>query len=612
MNEPPVLIAEPGLHNLQAHLLIMETIFNNSIKSNYTTPEYTLNNKPLKPHQNRLITTLWSKEEQLRSGRRFRNEMLFSKVGFIADPINSGLFQTIIGYLKHCKTRRHDNSRITLHNYSSPICFSLIPSNTRHNNTTLFIVSNIYLQTLKQLLEEQLDITHLIIKRQNQLSHALLDTLANLDLLIVPASQAVNTIRWMTENNYSVNRCFIDDLAANNIHARDLEIVNAEFTWLLTEHWTKLIWPDLDFADLESVLTRTLHSIIPNPSKHLQDYIQYQKLLGIHVINRSLLHKYVIYHPSVSNLIVLSDPDAIRDSMQLTAENRIELKYSHDEPLQILYSISSAIVGNQIANNNIIGAMQSIGAQIIAPSVWANERNSYIRQDDTDENCPICYENLVYPTVTDCCKKRFCAACILHACRSTNTSICPMCRGHLFGNRLLMVAEMPPLPNYVYESKLRVLCNYIAANQTKKQLLYFPYEPRLGKLRAVAKLKNISLNILTGTYYDCKRKIELFNQNNNGGILVITDLKQLHGLQLPSTAILIVYPDNIAPSILNVLRMHTYGLAREEALEVAVFVEDAALVTAVTEPAANPGAAPAACGVVNTSLGDASVAASHT
>jgi hypothetical protein len=254
------LITETGLHNLQAHLLIMETIFNKVIKSNYRTQQYTLNNKQLQPHQNRLITALWAKEDQLRSGRRIRHEMLFSKVGFIADPINSGLFETIIAYIIHCKERQHQSSRVILHPQSSPICFSLCPSNTVTNNTNIFIISNNYLQIIKQLLDTQTALTSLIIKRQSQLSNELVGTLANIDLLLVPASQAVNTIRWMTENNYVFNRCFIDDTAANNIQARDLEIVNAEFTWVLTEHWTKLIWPDLDFADLESVLERsTIH-----------------------------------------------------------------------------------------------------------------------------------------------------------------------------------------------------------------------------------------------------------------------------------------------------------------------------------------------------------------
>ncbi len=598
------LITETGLHNLQAHLLIMETIFSNSIKSNYNTPKYTLNNIQLLPHQNRLITALWKKENQLRTGKRRQNDIIFSKVGFIGDPINTGLFQTMLAFIKHCKSTPQNNIRIKLNPFSTPLCFSLTPSTPSYNKCNLLIVSNNYLPLIKQLIENQTEINSLLIKRQNQLTQNLLNNLATIDLLIVPASQANNTITWTNENNYTFHRCFIDDMAALGTHSRDL--INSEFTWILTEHWTKLIWPELDFADLENVLENTLASILPNPSNCILEYIQFQKLLGININTRSLLFNYVVYNSKVSQLIVLSDPNAIRESMQISPESRTVLKYSYDEPLQILYSLTSSHVASQIANNNIINAMQSVGAQIISPDNWRLEKNIYIR-DNEDDTCPICYEQLSYPTVTDCCRKIFCATCILQACRAANSCICPMCRRTVIGNRLLMVAELTPPPNYLYENKIRTLCNYMSNNRNKKQLVYFPHEPRLGKLKASAKLKNLPIEILTGTYYDCKRKIDAFNSSTTG-IIVITDLKQLHGGQLPSTAILILYPDNTALSIQNILRMHTYSLTLP--LEVVVFVEDAALAT--TGTAVSPGAALAACGVINTSLGDSSVATSHT
>ena len=179
-----------------------------------------------------------------------------------------------------------------------------------------------------------------------------------------------------------------------------------------------------------------------------------------------------------------------------------------------------------------------------------------------------------------------------------------MCRQRLFGNKLITIAKLPTPPNYQYPSKIKALVSHLEANRNKATLIYFPYEPRLNKLKACAKLANIQLEILTGTRLDCQRKIEHFN--NKGGTLILTDIKQLHGCQLSSTAVLILYPDNIPQSIQQILRMHTYGLTL--ALEVVVFVEDATL--AIT--GSNPGAAIASCGVVNNSLGLSSVATSHT
>jgi hypothetical protein len=475
-----------------------------------------------------------------------------------------------------------------------------MPAKEAVNNTNLLIVSNNYLPVIKSLLDNQTEVTSLIVKRQNHLTEELLTALP--DLLIVPVSQANNFINFAKENDYTFHRCFIDDQAASSIHSR--ERLRVEFTWLLTEHWSRMIWPDLEFADLENVLERILNELLPNCSQTMRDYIQFEKLFSHPISHRSLLYNYVSFHPMVSKLIVLSDINAIKESMNITTEHTTIIKYSHDDPLQIVHSLTSTVVGDQLANNNIIGAIQNIGAQILSPELWNAEKYAYIRQETDDESCPICYETINYPTVTDCCRKLFCAACIIKSCRANNTCICPMCRQRLFGNKLITVASLPKPPNYYYPSKMKSLVSYLESKRNNPTLIYFPYEPRLNKLKAVTKLANIQLEILTGNRFDCQRKIQHFN--TKGGVLVITDIKQLQGCQLPSTAVLIFYPDNVAPSIQQILRMHTYSLTL--ALEAATFVEDAAL--AIT--GSSPGAAPASCGVVNTSLGLSSVATSHT
>jgi hypothetical protein len=578
-----------GLHNLQAHLKIMETIFNNTIKPSYNTQKYTFNNKPLLPHQNSLITALWDRESSLRSGTTINGEVMFSKVGIIADPINTGVFETMLSYIKHCKSRPQKHTTIVMHPYSNSNVFSIMPASESTHNCNLIIINNNYLPFLKKILDSQTELTSLIIKRQNQLTEELLHLLPNTDILIVPMTQALNAINYTIEHNYTFHRCFIEDQAAlniigrphvqrnnrfdNELRSRELFQPCAEFTWLITEHWSKMIWPDLEFADLEIVLEQMLNEVLPNAPQTMRDYIQFEKLFSHPINHRSLLYRYVTFHPHVNSIIVLSDINAIKESLNITSEQSRVIKYGHDDPLHIVHSLISSTVGDQLHNGNIIGAVQSIGAQILSPEVWSVEKYSYIRQETDEDACPICYEQIAYPTVTECCRKLFCAACIIKSCRVNNVCICPMCRQHLYGNRLITVASLPTPPNYIHPHKIKALISYLELNRNKPTVIYFPFEPRLNKLKACAKLANLQLEILTGTRFDCQRKITQYNAN--GGILVITDIKQLHGCQLPSTAILILYQDKVAPSIQQILRMHTYGLALP--LEVVVFVEDAAL-----------------------------------
>ncbi len=583
----------------------METIFKNTIKKTLNTPTYRFNNRDLLPHQNRLISTIWEKERRLRAGSYINGELFFSRQAILADPINTGLFETIFAYISNCKTRQQNHTTVMMHPFSTSQVFSISRSKESIHKSNLLIVNNNYINIIKKQLDDTNELSYTIIKRQNQLTADLITSLETSDLVILPTSQLHNAITFFNENNYIFHRCFIEDNSALNTIAREVQQPKAEFTWVLSEHWTRLLWPDLDFNDLENVLEWTLTVMVPNAPKTMRDYIQFEKIFSPAISPRSLLNKYCIFHPLSHALIVLSDVEAIMESMQIKPEKNITLKYSYDDPLQIVHSILSTTVGDQIANNNIYGAVNSIGAQLLSPDLWSLEKSIYIRRGTDEDTCPICYEKLEYPTVTDCCRKLFCAQCIIKACRANRTCICPMCRSTIFGNRLLVVAPPPAIPDYQHPNKMTALTNYLNINRNRPTLIYFPYEPRLGKLKAKCKLVNIPLEILTGNRFDSQRKMDKFNIS--GGVLVITDIKQLYGHQLQSTAILIFYTDNISPTITQVLRMHTYSLAREAALEVVAFVEDAALIAP-----SNPGTAEAPSGGINTNLGDSSVATSHT
>lgn len=587
----------------------METIFNNTIKH---IPEeiqhHSFNNQNLLPHQNKLIKVLHDREKQLRAGESINGEVLFSKLGIIADPIHTGVLQTIVTYIKHTKSRPHTHTTLIMHPFSTSQVFSIIPANESTHTCNLLIVSNNYLPTIKRLLLDNDELNYLIVKRQNQLDAEFINSLTNVDLLIVPASQTLNTLNYFANNDYTFHRCFIEDTAALSTIAREVPSIRSEFTWLLTEHWTKLAWPDLDFNDLENVLERTINTLMPNAPKTMRDYIQFEKAFSPIIGTRSLLYKYLVFHPLITNLIVLSEPSSIAESMNIGPETKTIIKYGYDEPLQIVHSMLSTTVSEQLARNETLNVINSIGAQIMAPDLWLNEKHAYIRDETDEESCPICYEKPSYPAVTECCRKLFCISCLVNSCKAQQSCICPMCRGRLLGNRLLVVAEIPKKPEYLYPNKLNALINVLGQNQNKSTLLYFPYEPRLGRLKAKAKKMNISLEILTGGRYDSQKKLEKFN--TNGGILVVTDIKQLHGYQLPSIAVLILYPDDVPQTIQRSLRVHVYGLARP--LEVVVFDEDAALVGTPLTVGSRPGTARAASGGINISLGDSSVTTSHT
>ena len=127
---------------------------------------------------------------------------------------------------------------------------------------------------------------------------------------------------------------------------------------------------------------------------------------------------------------------------------------------------------------------------------------------NTTEECPVCYENAKENncTLTPCCSRMFCGACILTSL--TRTSTCPMCRADLKlsqlthivapnSNILVKRSEVVEEPKKL-RSKPKELLHFLKKNPEARVLIFSRYENPFHSLESSFQEAGITHHILKG------------------------------------------------------------------------------------------------------------------
>lgn len=528
-------------------------------------------NFTLYSHQRALIEEMKKKEIAFRTGALVGplKTQLFSRFAILGDPIGTGKTITSLAYIATCKRVPLPPISPQLHPQSSTNFFSTSNSVTTIK-TNLFVVPNIDLPIIKDALENQDKLSFKIIKKINHINQELLDDLVNIDLIVVPVTQYAAFSQFMVENNIVFERCFFENidniyLTNNNSH------LISSFTWLITHNWFNFIFPETNLFDYGTTLDHFLQTNVPNQNEDILHYINMQRLNTQHSTpnSRSIFNNFIVQHPYRHRLITITSGNYLNISLNPGTINHQVLHYNYDERFQVVYQVYSAIVGSLIDKNDIVGALDAVGAQTMP-----REKVVELCRDQSEEDCPICFSSYNVPTLTPCCKNLMCAECIFKSCTMNSTKKCPFCRQDINGMKLIAsepsinIDSIDELQN---QSKINVLVNYLKLNQDKKILLYFPNQARFGKLKKTMKLQDIHYEMINGPRSSNRTKIEKFN-NNKTSLLIIHDHEQLTGYYISKVSHIIIYPDYTNANIRQYLMGRTQSFIRAAPLTIVDFV----------------------------------------
>ncbi len=529
-------------------------------------------NFSLYSHQRALIEEMRKKETAFRTGSSVGplKTQLFSRFAILGDPIGTGKTITSLAYIATCKRVPIAPISPHLHPQSSTNFFSTSNSTTT-TKTNLFVVPNMDIPVLQENLQNQNILSYRIIKKVNHINTELIDDLPAIDLIVVPVTQYSTFSQFMAENNITFERCFFENI--DNIYLTNSNsLLIANFTWLITHNWFNFIFPETNLFDYGTTLDIFLQNNYPNVVEDLTHYINMQRLNIQHSTpnSRSLFNNFIVQHPYRHQLLTITSGKYLNVSLNPGQLQHEVLRYNHDERFQVIYQVYAGLITQLIDSNDIIGALDAVGAQIMP-----RERVMEMCRDQSEEDCPICFAEYNIPTLTPCCKNIMCAECIFKSCTLNNTKKCPFCRQEINGMKLIASQISETVEEGPGISKVNILINYLKAHNDKNILLYFPNQARFGNLKKALKLNDIHYELLNGPRSSNRVKIEKFNSNRTK-LLILHDHEQLTGYYLPKVSHLIVYPDYTNANVRQYLMGRIHSFIRAAPLTVVDFVLTAA------------------------------------
>jgi hypothetical protein len=496
---------------------------------------------PLYQHQRTLVASMIERETAFRQGHCVGNDTFFSRYAFLGDKEATGKSWTTVAYIQACKAS--GTAEQSYLNQLSDTNFYSIRRIQHHQQTNLIIVPNTHIHQWTELLEQAGNLNYLIVRRNNTIqSEDLVERIRNNDCVLVPNTLYNALCQRLAEENFQWTRCFIDDWTTCQLQRlqRCNNNLSSQFTWILSNDWFPFLFSDVRIDNW--YMQAFIDNLGDAASKATRSFFERQKLYGsMPPPARSLFFDFICAHPQRGHLVVLCTDEFIQTSMAIAPPTNTIIPYCGDTLVRILVSLFSQKLGETLITENYIKALEMVGAQFTSTL----EAATLQRPVDLAESCPICFDDLQVPTITNCCGAAFCARCLFQACQTSVSSRCPCCRGNLNGQRLTVIATRPVAPAAAHPCKLDTLIAALKARPNGRHLIYFPLEPMYGPLRAALKAADLNFDCLLGARQTVQKKMDRFNRGATDILILFNRHQILAARNLTSVSAIFFYPDNI-------------------------------------------------------------------
>ena len=485
---------------------------------------------------------------------------------------------------------------------------TLTGNTLRPVTTTLFLVPHALIGQWESYVQNDTKLKALFIKKKLEASaENFMTNIENYDVIFISATMwstlrsvhPIRTILW--------KRIFIDEADSISI-STDNDELHGLFYWFITASWLNLVFSNGAYFNITNTYTplpETPAHIVERVQK-LQGGSTILNITGCRHLNIarrmcgiSSSHSAISLNAAGSQsarLVIHSSEEFIKKSFQKPTITHTSILCATPANIRVLDSFISTEMLERLNAGDVNGALEIIGMQAHTESeivnlvsvslnreldqakrtlefkktldyssavakekaieiaekkvASLNSRISAIQeriQRATEQTCPICYCDIVSPSVTPCCQQLFCFSCLCESLK--RVAACPLCRERITDMKSIQVVgksenekilapveqEQPQKLN-----KKEALIQFLKANPTAKVLMFSGYDATFVGLENRLEQENIKYGTVNGSLNRINKLLRDF-QAGKYNVLFLNARNMGAGLNIESATHVVLF-----------------------------------------------------------------------
>jgi SNF2 family DNA or RNA helicase len=586
---------------------------------------------PLRPHQLAVINHMETLEKESILGREYKSFKTFSNFGFIGDEVGTGKSLMVLSHISRMKHNDRVIETNTLTPASCGNLFTIKKKITQLTDSTLLVVPHTIFRQWQNYIKEHTKLKVFAIKTRANLveedNNVFLDSVVKSDFVLVSNTLYSELMDLSEKKKLKWKRIFFDE--ADSIHISSTsKKPSAGFIWFISASWANFIlhgsvlrnslltilqgespaasnldpemcqWLKNEIGNITNDYNTTSYTFLRMKSPNFfKDFITTNIFRGLQVIRcrGAFIEESMLMPPIHTTQIVCEQPPQQRIVLGLVSNQIQQMLHAGDiegaldslgvkaeEPKTLLAAFMDQQEKELTRLQKTYAFKESIDYSTVqakesALSILKTKIESIQQQMTTfknrintlnDEVCPICYDELTNTTLTPCCHRAFCGACMITCLAKVNT--CPMCRTLLAANKLIHVSDKIKVKKNEKKIQLprkpEALLEFLLKNPTAKVLVFSRYENPFAILSSKCEESGIGVFILKGNKDCIANTIKEFESGKKRVLFLPTE-SAAAGINLVAASHVVLYHAMSTEEERQVIG-RAYRLGRKEPLSV--------------------------------------------
>jgi hypothetical protein len=411
---------------------VLHTIYRNTLDSTILpTPIIPGITTTLYPHQVTLIQGMHTYRARMSEGIQVDDHEIKARIGILGDPCGTGKTLSVLSYLAS-DTNQYPTIELSPHStpyfYSQKVTYPQASAN-------LIVVPNHLFGHWQDEIKKHTTLAYVAIDTRGKLKNDTIHQMLTHSFVLTTNKCYRSVQEYAFRHNIIWNNVVVDDPIYIQLKTSDPRF-HFQFLWLMSHDWHSLLFrvplKKSQLLFLQEPMHPDLHEML------LEDITE-----EIHMYPVQFMKQYAEYNHSHRGYMLLRNANQhIRDHIHNARVMHFSIQCKSTTTLQSLSSIYLAR-NTSISSLHIPSLFQALSITTRSAPEYIElypEKQQLIQTKIAENECGICLDPCIYPTIVTCCHHVYCGKCLLQ-----NTIIqykCPTCRIPLDISRMNCLSEV--------------------------------------------------------------------------------------------------------------------------------------------------------------------------